>query len=42
MIVLFPQWLFSLLIYGAVSLAAIAAVGLIVLLLLDRKNGELW
>ncbi len=42
MIALLPQWIFSLLIYGAVALAAIAAVGLIALLLLDRKNGELW
>lgn len=39
---MFPQWFFNALILAALSLTAISAVGLLLLLYRDWKKGRLW
>ena len=40
--VMFPQEIFSLLVYGALGGTALGLAALIFLILRDRKKGEIW
>lgn len=41
-LLLFPQWIFSAIIYGSLILTGAGLITLIVLIWKDYKNGSIW